>query len=49
MYQLEIIAFARAVLDDTLPKTDGVAGKTALAVALAAIESIESGLPVTLT
>ncbi len=46
MYQLEITDFARAILEDQPPKTTAAEGKAALKVALAAIESMQSGEPV---
>jgi len=46
MYQLEIEDFAQSILTNRSPKTTGQDGKAALAVALAAIESIKTGQPV---
>lgn len=46
MYQLEITGFARAILDNRPVQTPGEAGQAALRVALAAIESIQTGQPV---
>lgn len=46
MYQLEIEDFAQSILTNRSPKTTGQDGKAALAVALAAIESIKTGRPV---
>lgn len=43
MYRLEIEAFAAAILDDRPPLTSGEDAKEALRVALAALESIETG------
>jgi predicted dehydrogenase len=46
MYQLEIADFARCILEEQPPKTSGEDGKAALRVALAAMESIQTGQPV---
>jgi predicted dehydrogenase len=43
MYQLEIAHFGRCVLEDEPPLTTGEDGRTALRVALAALESLETG------
>jgi UDP-N-acetylglucosamine 3-dehydrogenase len=48
MYQLEIAHFGRCVLEDEPPLTVGEDGKTALRVALAALESLETGQSVLL-
>jgi predicted dehydrogenase len=46
MYQREINDFAAAILQDRPPLVSGEQGRAALQVALAALESIRSGLPV---
>jgi len=46
MYQREIASFARCIVEDLSPVAGGAAGKAALRVALAAIESIRTGQPV---
>lgn len=43
MYQLEINDFARAILEDRPPQTTAADGKRSLQVALAALESIQTG------
>jgi UDP-N-acetylglucosamine 3-dehydrogenase len=48
MYQLEIDDFARAILDDRPPTTTAEDGRISLGVALAALESIQSGRAVSL-
>jgi predicted dehydrogenase len=48
MYQLEINDFGRAVLDDRPPATTAEDGKVSLKVALAALESIQTGQAVSL-
>jgi len=48
MYQREIASFARCILEDRPPVAGGEAGRAALRVALAAVESIRTGRPVRL-
>jgi myo-inositol 2-dehydrogenase/D-chiro-inositol 1-dehydrogenase len=46
MYRLQIERFARCILEDQPPPVTGEDGRAALQVALAAIESIQTGQPV---
>jgi UDP-N-acetylglucosamine 3-dehydrogenase len=46
MYRLQIERFARCILEDQPPPVTGEDGRVALQVALAAIESIQTGQPV---
>jgi len=48
MYQLEIADFAQSIINNRPPKTTGEDGRLALQVALAALESIQTGQPVSL-
>ncbi len=48
MYQREIASFARCILEDRPPVAGGAAGRAALRVALAAIESSQTGRSVRL-
>lgn len=43
MYKREVVRFSRSVLKDELPLTTGEDGRAALSIALAAIESIQTG------
>ncbi len=49
MYQREVASFAQCIRDDREPIAGGAAGKAALRVALAAIESARTGQPVHLS
>jgi predicted dehydrogenase len=49
MYQREIASFARCILEDRSLVADGAAGRAALRVALAAVESIRTDRPVRLS
>ncbi len=46
MYRLEIVDFARCILEDRPPRNTGQQGRAALQVALAALESIQTDRPV---
>jgi len=48
MYQAEIASFARCIIEDQPPVAGGAAGRAALHVALAAVESVRTGKSVCL-